>query len=427
MEEEIFLITGGNKLAGEISVRGSKNAAFPVLMATLLTEEDCVIENVPLVEDIFRLFEIFESMNVKVSWLDERKVRINAKSMDPSKINKQLVLKFRGSVLLFGAILARFKKVELPQPGGCIIGARPIDTHLNAFSQAGVEVKEKNDNFSLIAPEKIKGNEIILNEISVTGTENILLFCSTVNETMVIKGADGDYQNQELAKVLKKMGVKILGEGQHKITIKGADKLKGFEHFIMYDPIEAGTFILLALAAKGDILVKNVEYNFLEFPLKKLKDWGAQFEIKNKKDGRADIQVIPSEQMMIFRAQSLPYPGFPSDLLSPLIVLATQTKDITLIHDPLYESRFRYIDALVKMGADILLLDSHRAHVKGPSKLFGTNTGSFDLRGGASLIIAGLIAEGETVITDIYQVDRGYEKIEERLKALGADIKRIKK
>ncbi|MFA5087328.1 MAG: UDP-N-acetylglucosamine 1-carboxyvinyltransferase [Candidatus Paceibacterota bacterium] len=427
MEEEIFLIKGGNKLSGEISVRGSKNAAFPVLMATLLTEEDCVIDNIPLVEDIFRLFEIFESMDVKVSWLSERKVKINAKGMDPLKINKQLVLKFRGSVLLFGAILARFKKVELPQPGGCIIGARPIDTHLNAFSQAGVEVKEKNNNFSLIAPEKIKENEIILNEISVTGTENILLFCSTVNEKMVIKGADGDYQNQELAKVLKKMGVKISGEGQHKITIKGADKLKGFKHFIMYDPIEAGTFILLALAAKGDILVKNVEYNFLEFPLKKLKDWGAQFEIKNKKDGRADIRVIPSEEMMIFKAQSLPYPGFPSDLLSPLIVLATQTKDTTLIHDPLYESRFRYIDALVKMGADILLLDSHRANVKGPSKLFGTNTGSFDLRGGASLIIAGLIAEGETVISDIYQVDRGYEKIEERLKALGADIKRIKK
>jgi UDP-N-acetylglucosamine 1-carboxyvinyltransferase len=427
MEEEIFLIQGGKKLSGEISVRGSKNAAFPVLIATLLTEEDCIVDNVPLVEDIFRLFEIFESMGVKVDWLAERKVKINAKDMDPKKINKNLVLKFRGSVVLFGAFLARFKKVELPQPGGCIIGARPIDTHLDAFSQAGVDVKESNDIFSLTAPEKIKNNEIILNEISVTATENILLFCSLSGEQMVIKGADGDYQNQELVKVLEKMGVNILGLGQHKLTVEGVKKLKGFEHAIMYDPIEAGTFIIMALAAKGDILVKNVEYDFLEFPLKKLKDWGAVFEVENKKDGRADIRILPSDNMVIEKVQSLPYPGFPSDLLSPLGVLATQTEGTTLIHDPLYESRFRYIDALVKMGADVLLLDSHRAHVKGPSKLYGIDTGSFDLRGGASLIIAGLIADGTTTISDIYQVDRGYEKIEERLSKLGADIKRVKK
>lgn len=427
MEEEIFLIQGGKKLSGEISVRGSKNAAFPVLIATLLTEEDCIVDNVPLVEDIFRLFEIFESMGVKVEWLSERKVKINAKNMDPEKINKNLVLKFRGSVVLFGAILARFKKVELPQPGGCIIGARPIDTHLDAFSQAGVDVKENGDNFSLTAPEKIKNNEIILNEISVTATENILLFCSLAGEQMTIKGADGDYQNQELVRVLEKMGVNILGLGQHKLIVDGAKRLKGFEHFIVYDPIEAGTFIIMALATKGDILVKNVEYDFLEFPLKKLKDWGAVFEIENKKDGRADIHVLPTGNMVIEKVQSLPYPGFPSDLLSPMGVLATQTAGITLIHDPLYESRFRYADALSKMGADIQLLDSHRAHVKGPSKLYGIDTGSFDLRGGASLIIAGLLAEGTTTISDIYQVDRGYEKIEERLSKLGADIKRVKK
>lgn len=425
MEEEIFLINGNKKLSGEISVMGSKNASFPVLIATLLTEEDCIIDNIPLVEDVFRLLEIFESMQVKVSWLSSRKIRINAKNMDPSKINKNLVLKFRGSVLLFGAILARFKKVELPQPGGCIIGARPIDTHLDAFSQLGVEVEEKDDNFLLTAPKRIKNSEIILNEISVTATENILLFLSMITEKVIVKGADGDYQNQELCRVLTKMGVKIDGAGQHKLTILGQKKLKGFNHFIIYDPIEAGTFILMALATKSNILVKNVEYEFLEFPLKKLKDWGAKYEIKNKKDGRADIQVLPSKNMIIERIQSLPYPGFPSDLLSPLGVLATQTKGATLIHDPLYENRFRYLDALMKMGADINSLDSHRVLIKDTGKLYGTDTGSFDLRGGAALIIAGLIAEGKTTITDIYQVDRGYEKIEERLSALGADIKRV--
>ncbi|MFA5432555.1 MAG: UDP-N-acetylglucosamine 1-carboxyvinyltransferase [Candidatus Paceibacterota bacterium] len=426
MSEEKFVIQGGKKLSGEIEARGSKNAAFPVLIATLLTGEDCVIDNIPLVEDIFRMLEIFESMKVKVEWLGERKIRINAKEMDPLKINSDLVLKFRGSVLLFGAILSRFGRVTLPQPGGCVIGVRPIDTHLDAFSQLGIDINEKKGKFIMIAPEKLKDNMIIMDELSVTATANVLLFSSLLNEEIVLKVADGDYQNQELCRVLKKMGVRISGVGQHTLTIFGQKKLKGFKHFLMYDPIEAGTFIIMALAVKGNILIKNVEYAFLEFVLKKLEDCGANFEIIKREKGLVDVKVLPSKNIKIKKMQSLPFPGFPSDLLSVLGVLATQTKGVTLIHDPLYEGRLKYMEGLTKMGADIFFSDPHRAAINGITKLYGADMGSFDLRGGASLITAGLMAEGKTTIRNIYQVDRGYERIEERLQKLGADIKRVK-
>lgn len=426
MAEEKFVIHGGKKLSGEIEARGSKNAAFPVLIATLLTNEDCIIDNIPLVEDIFRLLEIFESMKVKVDWLGERKIKINAKNMDPSKINSDLVLKFRGSVLLFGAILARFGKASLPQPGGCVIGVRPIDTHLDGFSQMGVDIKEKRGRFVMTAPEKLKDNMVIMDEISVTATANLLLFSSLLTEEVTIKVADGDYQNQELCKVLKKMGVTVKGVGQHTLTINGVKKLNGFKHFLMYDPIEAGTFIIMALAVKGEIAVKNVEYAFLEFVLKKLEDCGAKFEIIKREKGLVDVKIHPSKDIRIRKMQSLPFPGFPSDLLSVLGVLATQTKGVTLIHDPLYEGRLKYMEGLTKMGADIFFSDPHRATINGITKLHGADMGSFDLRGGASLITAGLMADGKTTIRNIYQVDRGYEKIEERLQQLGADIKRVK-
>ena len=365
-------------------------------------------------------------MKVKVEWLGKMKVKINAKNINPSKIDHELVLKFRGAVLLMGALLARLGRASLPQPGGCIIGARPIDTHLDAFSQLGVKIKEKRKKFDLIAPEKIKDNIVILDEFSVTTTSNVMLYASKINEEITIKVADGDYPNQELGKALKKMGVKISGLGQHTVKIKGTSKLKGFKHFLMYDPIEAGTFIILALATQGNVLVKNVEYPFLEFPLKKLEDCGAKFEIRNKRGNRVDIQVLPSKNMRIRKIQSLPYPGFPSDLLSVLGVLATQTRGVTLIHDPLYEGRLKYLDGLTKMGADVFFSDPHRATINGITKLYGADLGSFDLRGGAALIIAGLLAEGKTIIRNVYQIDRGYEKIEERLIKLGADIKRIK-
>ncbi len=416
---EKFVINGGRPLRGEIEVRGAKNAAFPILAASLLTREQCEISNLPLIEDVFRMIEILKSMDSEISWTGERSIKINNSKINLVKINEELICLLRGSVLFFGPLLARFGKVRFPQPGGCVIGARPIDTHLDGFNQLGVKVTKEGKGY-LLEQQKPR-DSVILNEFSVTATENLMLFASLLPQKTVIKGADQDYQVQELAKFLKKMGVKIQGAGNHQISIQGAKKLKGASHRLIYDPIEAGTFILTAAATRGNVLIKNVEIKFLELPLKRLKDFGVPYEV-----GQNSIRVLPWKKLKIDKVQSLPYPGIPSDLQSAFGVLATQSPGSTLVHDPLYEGRLRYLEDLNKMGAEIYFADPHRAVINGPTQLQGRELGSLDLRGGAALIIAGLIAKGKTIIHNIYQIDRGYEKIEERLKKLGADIKRVK-
>lgn len=424
---EKFVIQGQKPLAGTIEVYGAKNAAFPLLAATILTKEDCVIGNLPLVEDVFRTIELLQSMGARIEWLDKRKVRVNTKRLDPTKINKDLVLRFRGAILFLGPLLARFGKITLPQPGGCIIGARPIDTHLDAFSQLGINIIPRGKGFRFEFAGKLISKEVVLNEFSVTATQNLLLFLAGMQERVVVKIADLDYQMQELSRVLKKMGARVSLAGAHAVAVKGKKQLKGFTHTLMYDPIEAGTFIIMGIASKGDILVKNVEVRFLELLLKKLKDFGANFDILPRTKTLADIRIQKSGPLVIDKVQSFIYPGIHSDLQSPLGVLATQTRGSTLLHDPLYEGRLKYLEELTKMGAEIYLTDPHRAIINGPTKLKGTDLGSFDLRGGAALIIASLIAKGRSTINNIYQVDRGYERIEERLQKLGADIQRITK
>ncbi len=418
---EKFVIKGGKPLKGEIEVRGAKNAAFPILAATLLTKESCQISNLPLIEDVFRMIEILESMGAKISWLAKRTIQIETRNVNPSKIREDLILKFRGSVLFFGPLLARFGKIELPQPGGCIIGARPISTHLDAFSQLGVKITPGKKSFKLELKKDLKDQTVVLNEISVTATENILLFCSLFPAKITLKIADCDYQVTELIKFLKRIGVKIKGTGTHTLVIQGRKGLGRAKHRLIYDPIEAGTFILTAAATRGDVIVKNVELSYLELPLKKLRDFGVPLKIISPKT----IRVFPWKTLKIDKIQSLPYPGIPSDLQPVFGVLATQAKGTTLIHDPLYEGRLKYLEELNKMGAKIYFADPHRAVIEGPTQLYGTEVGPLDLRGGAALIIGGLVAKGQTIITNIYQIDRGYEKIEERFQKLGADIKRV--
>ncbi len=418
---EKFIIHGGKPLKGEIEVRGAKNAAFPVLAATLLTRETCQISNLPLIEDVFRMLEIMKSMGSQISWVDDRTIKINNSCLKPSGVREDLVGRLRGSVLFLGPLLARFNAVKFPRPGGCIIGARPIDTHLDGFRQLGVKIVQNGKKYFL-KTSKFKSNTVILNEFSVTATENLILFASFFPGKTVIKIADGDYQVRELAKMLNKMGAKIKGAGTHEIIVEGNPKLKGVKHNLINDPVEAGTFILTAAATRGNVLVKNVEVDYLELPLKKLKDFGVPYKII----GRNSVKVLPWRKLKIDKIQSLPYPGIPSDLQSAFGVLATQAQGPTLIHDPLYEGRLKYLEELNKMGAKIYFSDPHRAIINGPTRLYGRELDSFDLRGGAALIIAGLIAKGKTIINNIYQVDRGYERIEERLQKLGADIKRIK-
>ncbi len=435
---EKFVIQGGKPLKGTVTIRGAKNAALPILAATLLTKKPCIIDNLPLIEDVFRMLNILEGLGAEISWLGERKIKIKCANINPLKLPCEIVGYFRGSILILGPLLARFKNVKIPPPGGCLIGARPLDTHFDAFNQLGIKILSKDKfyyfersqkflksyNYFSLPEKKLKKEraiEVILREFSVTATENILLFAGLISKRIILKIADQDYQIQELSKVLKKMGAKVKETGVHTLEIIGRNKLKGFNHTIMADPIETGTFIVAALATKGEILIKNAEFSFLSLFLKRLSDFGANFKIL----GPNLIKIFPSSKLRMDKIQSLPYPGIHTDLQPELGVLATQTKGPTLIHDPLYEGRLKYLEELNKMGADIIFCDPHRAIVNGPTPLYGIEIPSPDLRAGVALIIAGLVAKGQTIIDNIYQIDRGYEKIEERFQELGADIKRI--
>jgi len=423
-EQESFVIRGTKTLAGEIEVQGAKNAALPLLAATLLTKEPCIIENIPLIEDIFKMIEVLEELGAEVSWEGERTIKIKTAEVDPKKIPMGLVGCFRGSVLILGPLLARFRSCKLPPPGGCVIGARPIDTHLDAFQQAGFQVTIEDGLCVFKKPSAQKGgaaSDIVLREFSVTATENIVLYASLQTGKTVIKIADQDYQMHEVSQVLQKMGTQVTLGPAHTVEISGKKQLKGFRHTLISDPIETGTFIIMALANRGTVLIKKAQLQFLDLLLKRLKDSGAQL----KRVAEDEIKVLPSPRLKIDRIQSLPYPGIHSDIQPEIGVLVTQTKGPTLLHDPLFEGRLKYLEELNRMGADIIFCDPHRAIVNGPTQLHGINILSPDIRAGAALLTAGLIAKGETTMQNIYQIDRGYERIEERLQGLGADIKRV--
>ena len=281
---------------------------------------------------------------------------------------------------------------------------------------------EKTNIYNLKTRKKIKGGKIILGEFSVTATENVLMAAALTPQETTIEIAACEPHVQELAEFLRKMGVEIKGEGTHTIIIRGKNNLKGANHFISPDYVEAGTYVLMAMAVSGEITVKNVPVKHLKLFLKQLKNFGGEFKILPNES----IRVGKKQNLKMRKIQALPYPGIPTDLQSAFGVLATQTEGLTLIHDPLYDGRLKYLEELNKMGADIIICDPHRAVVNGPTELYGTELGPLDLRGGAALIIAGLIAKGTTVIKNASQVDRGYEKIEERLQKIGADIRRVK-
>ncbi len=423
-----LIIEGKSHLEGVIDVKGSKNAATPIIAATLLTSSPCILDNIPLVEDVKAMLEIIENMGAEVSYLEKRKVKIVAKDINPSRLSFDLVNKMRSSILLVGPLLARFGHVKIPQPGGCIIGSRPIEAHLNGFCKMGVEIEEfglkKNGSrtsnvYHLKAKKRLQGKEIILDEFSVTATENILMAATLAKGKTIIKIAASEPHVQDLAKFLKKMGADIKGEGTSTIEVQGKDFLGGAEHSICFDYIEAGTFILLALAAKGNVCVENVPVDDLKLLLCKLKKFGAKLKIEKNR-----VTTSSGKDLVIDKIQTMPHPGIPTDLQAPLGVLSTQAKGLTLIHDPLYEGRLKYLEELNKMGAEIVLCDPHRAIINGPTRLHGVKLDPLDLRAGAALIIAGLIAEGTTIIRDVSQADRGYEEIEKRLSKIGARIKR---
>jgi len=417
---EKFVIQGKKPLLGEIEVRGSKNASGPCLAACILTDKECIIDNLPLIEDIYNLIEVFKSIGVEVEWVAERKVKIKAENIDLSKMDFEKFSKTRVSVLLMGSLFGRTKKFKISAPGGDRIGVRPISVHLKALEKLGAKI-EREDGFYHINCENLRGSEIVLDEFSVTATETTIMASVLAEGTTTIKGAACEPHVQDLAIMLEKMGAKIKGAGTHTIEVTGVKHLKGTEHTIIPDYLEAGTFIVMGAAVPGSkIVVKNVDVGHLDIFFEKLEEVGVNFEKKGN-----EVTVSYSPNLNSAKVQALIYPGFPTDLLPIIIPLLIMAKGKSLVHDPLYENRFNYVQELRKMGADIELVDPHRTFVFGPSELSGIKIESWDIRAGACLVIAGLMASGTTTIENIIQIDRGYEKIEERLQKLGADIKRV--
>lgn len=416
-----FEIIGGKKLSGEIEVYGSKNATTPILAATLLTEKECIISNVPLIEDVFRMIEILESMGAEIKWLGKRTLSVKAKNIEPEKMNVELVKKIRSSILLLGSLSARFEKFKMYHPGGCVIGVRPVGTHFEALEKLGVEIKKTGKEY-LISAGKRKATEVVLHEFSVTATENAMMLAAGMPGKTIIKIAAAEPHVEDLGKFLISMGAKIKGLGTHTLEITGSKKLHGAKHQIIPDANEAATFLIMGVATGSSIKVKNAIIENLDLVVEKLKQFGAEFKI-----GKNWIEVIPTKKIKsVSKVEAGIYPGIPTDVQAPFGVLATQADGVTLIKDHLFEGRFNYLSEIGKMGAKSKVIDVHQAEICGPTKLVGKEIKSYDLRAGVSLIIAALLAKGKTVINDIYQVDRGYEKIEERLQKLGADIKRIK-
>ena len=414
-----FVINGNKELQGEIEVRGSKNAAGPALAAVLLTQEECIIDNLPLIEDIKNTIEILESLGVKIEWLSERKIKARAENINPENMDFEKTSKTRISVLFFGSLLARLKSFKISPPGGDVIGLRPISTQLKALEKLGAKI-EREGNIYSISREELVGKEIILGEFSPTATEALMLAAVLAKGKTIIKGAASELSVQDLGQMLRKMGANIKGHGTHVIEIEGAESLHGCEHAIAPDHLEAGTFIVAGSLTPGRVTVKNINFDYLDLFLDKLQEIGVNFE-----KGENQITVWHSPNLNTARVQALPHPGFPTDLLPIIIPLLTRASGKSLIHDPLYENRFSYVHELRKMGGDIEMVDPHRAFVFGLKNLRGVNIDSSDIRAGASLIVAALMADGQTIINNVFQIDRGYERIEERLQKLGADIRRI--
>lgn len=416
-----FVINGGKKLSGSIPVFGSKNAALPLLAACLLTSEEVTLKNIPGISDIESMSAILKSAGASIE-RDGERITISTANLKDAQMPADQVGKFRGSVLLMGALLGRSKQVTLSKPGGDLIGARPLDVHFDAFTQLGAVVSD-NDSSVTIDGSALKAGEVTLQELSVTATENVMLVAATLPGKTTIQIAAAEPHISALADLLNLMGAKITGAGTHTIEIEGNANLRGCEFTNIQDMLEAGTFILMAASTKSDMTITNVPLDHLRIFFKKITDIGIKFEISKTSKTTGDVTVHASP-LKAFRVQTLPYPGIATDLQSPFAVVATQAEGHTLVHDPMYEGRFKYINELQKMGADAVVCDPHRVIINGPTPLKGHRIPSLDIRSGATLLIAGLTAEGQTIVDEAEHIDRGYANLLERLQAVGADITR---
>ena len=415
-----FIIQGPAKLAGEIEVKGAKNAALKIIPAAILSREKITISNLPNIEDINRSLELIEDLGATVS-RNKDICEIEIKELSKNELDSKFANKLRASIIFAGPILARTGEVKFPHPGGCVIGAgaRPIDLFLEGFAAMGAEIKE-NDGFYNIKAKKLKGCEYFFTTISVTGTECLMLTAVLADGVTILKNCAMEPEIAVLAAYLNEHGAKIKGAGTPTIIIEGVNTVGAGKFAIMPDRIETGTFAIMAAAANAEINITKCNPDYIETLLNIFKKQGIKFE-----RGKDWLKMLPSKNIKSYNIKTHEYPGFPTDLQSPYTVLMTQAHGSSLVHETIYDRRLLFADMLTQMGADIIMCDPHRVVVNGPTKLYGKKLASPDLRAGIAIIIAALIAHGQTEIDNIYQIDRGYENIDARLRALGADIKRI--
>jgi len=431
-----FEIVGGKPLKGEIIPQGAKNEALQIISAVLLTEEKITISNIPDIKDVNKLIELIGDLGVNVERLSKDTYTFEAKNINLDFFQSESFRakggSLRGSIMIVGPLLARFGKAAIPKPGGDKIGRRRLDTHFLGFEKLGAKfIYDKKTNFFNVDASNLKGAYILLDEASVTGTANVVMAAVLAKGTTTIYNAACEPYLQQLCKMLNRMGAKITGVGSNLLNIEGVTKLGGTEHRLLPDMIEIGSFIGLAAMTESEITIKNVRYEELGMIPEVFRKLGIKFEL------RGDDIFIPSQKHYevetfidgsIMTIADAPWPGFTPDLLSIMLVIATQAKGNVLIHQKMFESRLFFVDKLIDMGAQIILCDPHRATVIGLDKkvkLRGIEMTSPDIRAGVSLLIAALSAQGTSIIYNIEQIERGYQDIDVRLRALGADIKRI--
>jgi len=421
-----YVVEGGRKLSGTIRPSGNKNAALPIVCAALLTEHPVVLENVPRIRDVETLVELIGSTGVDVKWAERNTLHIHAKHVASSRLDPDLCRKIRASILLAAPMLARCGEIELPPPGGDVIGRRRVDTHFLALERLGAHF-DLNESFHLTTPG-LRGADVFLDEPSVTGTENALMAAVAASGTTILRNAASEPHVQDLSHFLVALGAEIEGIGTNKLTVQGGRQLGAATHRIGPDHIEVGSFIGLAAVTCSEIRIADAGIEHLRSTLMGFARLGVSCTI----DG-PDL-IVPAEQQKVIQSdlgghvpklEDQPWPQFPADTMSIALVTATQCSGLILIHEKMFESRLFFVDKLIGMGARIVLCDPHRALVSGPSKLRGSSVESPDIRAGMAMLLAALCAEGESRINNVGQIERGYERIDERLRALGARVERV--
>jgi UDP-N-acetylglucosamine 1-carboxyvinyltransferase len=425
---EKFIIDGGTPLAGTIVPAGNKNAALPALAASLLTREEVVLRNIPRIRDVEAMVELLRRLDVNVEWRDENVVALRADELSHTDVDRDWAERIRASFLLAGPLLARRGRADMPPPGGDVIGRRRLDPHLDAFRALGADVHVDRNYYRLSAPDGLHACDFFMDEPSVMATENALMTAALTPGSTVIHNAAAEPHVQDLARLLMAMGARIEGIGSNLMIVHGQEELGGADYSIAPDYIEIGSFIALAACTGGELRVKDTVPDDLRMTRLAFERLGCRIEFEG-----GDVIVPPGQRLRvksdegdaISKIEDGPWPAFPADLTSIAVAMATQAEGLILIHEKMFENRLYFVDKLVTMGARVIVCDPHRAVVSGPSRLHGERMESPDIRAGMAILIAALCADGRSEIGNISQIDRGYERIDDRLRTLGARIERV--